>query len=215
MKLVLLGPPGAGKGTQAQAICERYDIPQISTGDMLRAAARDDTPQSSELRGIMSVGGLVPDETILDLVRARLDAPDCADGFLLDGFPRTLAQAAALSAVGPSLDYVVNLNVDDDVLVRRLTGRRFHAASGRVYHLDHHPPQRAGLDDLTGEPLTQRADDQEAIIRNRLRIYHGEADPIAEHYRRAEAQTGTPRCLAVDAADALDAVRERIFRQLA
>ena len=214
MKLVLLGPPGAGKGTQAQAIGERHRIPRISTGDMLRAAARSDTARSRRLRAIMGAGDLVPDDEIVALALERLARPDCADGFLLDGFPRTLAQARALGDAGVSLDWVVELRVDDEEIVRRLAGRRFHAASGRVYHLEHDPPRRPGIDDVTGEPLSQRDDDREEVIRARLRVYREETAALLSHYRGLAEAAGAPRCAAVDGSASLEAVRARMLALL-
>ena len=215
MQLILLGPPGAGKGTQARALCERYRIPQISTGDMLRAAARAETARGQQLRDVMGSGALVPDDIMVALVRERLKQSDCARGFLLDGFPRTLGQARALDDAGVSLDCVVDLCVDDAVIVRRLAGRRFHAGSGRVYHLEHNPPQRSGLDDETGEPLTQREDDREEVVRKRLQVYRQQTAPLLSYYARlAEARHDVPRCLSVDGSAPLEDVRARMLELL-
>ncbi len=171
MRIILLGPPGAGKGTQAEFISRSYGVPQISTGDMLRAAVKVGSPLGLKAKDIMAAGGLVPDALIIDLVKERIAAPDCREGFLFDGFPRTIPQAQALADAGIEIDRVVEIHVDDQEIVARLSGRRVHEASGRVYHLKHNPPQREGLDDVTGEPLVQRADDREDTVRKRLGIY--------------------------------------------
>ncbi len=182
MKIILLGAPGAGKGTQAKFIMEAFGIPQISTGDMLRAAVKAGSPLGVQVKGIMDSGALVPDALIIDLVKARIAEPDCAKGFMLDGFPRTLAQAEALIVAGVAIDQVVEIHVDDEEIVSRLSGRRVHEGSGRVYHVAHNPPLRPGYDDITGEPLVQRKDDEEETIRKRLRIYHEQTEPLIGFY---------------------------------
>ena len=170
MKLILLGAPGAGKGTQATFICQKYGIPQISTGDMLRAAVKAGTPLGIEAKKIMDAGGLVNDELIINLVKERIAQPDCAEGFLFDGFPRTLPQADAMKAAGVNLDFVLEIDVPFDAIIERMSGRRSHAASGRTYHVKFNPPQVAGVDDITGEPLIQREDDKEETVKKRLEV---------------------------------------------
>ncbi|HRI90944.1 MAG TPA: adenylate kinase [Accumulibacter sp.] len=192
MKLILLGAPGAGKGTQAQYICEHFGIPQISTGDMLRAAVKAGTPLGMAAKKVMDAGGLVSDEIIIGLVNDRLQQPDCGEGYLFDGFPRTLPQAEAMKAAGVALDYVLEIDVADEEIIERMSGRRVHPASGRTYHLRFNPPRVAGRDDATGDELIQRADDQEETVRKRLQIYHSQTKPLLEYYR-AWAATGDPR----------------------
>jgi adenylate kinase len=178
MKLILLGAPGAGKGTQASFICQKYGIPQISTGDMLRAAVKAGTPLGLEAKSIMDSGALVSDALIINLVKERLKEPDCARGFLFDGFPRTIPQADAMKAAGVELDYVVEIDVPFDSIIERMSGRRSHPASGRTYHVKFNPPKVEGLDDLTGEPLIQRKDDEEATVKNRLAVYSAQTRPL-------------------------------------
>ena len=182
MNLILLGPPGAGKGTQAQAICSRYNIPQISTGDMLRSATAAGSVLGQKVKAIMDAGELVSDAVILELVMERLGEPDCDGGFLFDGFPRTIPQAEALTSNGIVLDHVVEIDVSDKEVIRRISGRRVHEASGRVYHVVFNPPQVAGKDDETGDPLLHRADDTEATVRERLKVYHDQTRPLVEYY---------------------------------
>ncbi|MDY0006055.1 MAG: adenylate kinase, partial [Spongiibacteraceae bacterium] len=184
MRMILLGPPGAGKGTQAQFIMDRYGIPQIATGDMLRAAVKAGTELGRQAEKVMSAGGLVSDDLIIGLVKERIAKPDCANGFLFDGFPRTIPQAEALRDAGVDIDHVVELQVDDEVIVARMSGRRVHPGSGRVYHISHNPPSRDGVDDVTGEPLVQRDDDQEATVRKRLRVYAEQTRPLVDFYSR-------------------------------
>jgi adenylate kinase len=191
VRIILLGPPGAGKGTQAKLIMDRYHIPQISTGDMLRAAITAGSPLGLAAKQFMDSGALVPDDVIIGLVAERIKAPDCQRGFLFDGFPRTLAQAEALVTQGIYIDYIIEISVPDEVLVRRLSGRRTHMSSGRVYHIDHNPPKQAGLDDLTGEPLVQRVDDMEETITKRLQVYHEQTKPVSGFYQ-ALAQGSEP-----------------------
>lgn len=213
MRIILLGPPGAGKGTQAAGICERFSIPQISTGDMLRAAVSAGTPLGLEAKKVMDAGGLVSDDIIMGLVKERIARPDCANGFLFDGFPRTIAQADGLKEQGISLDFVVELQVPDEEIVQRMSGRRVHPGSGRVYHVIHNPPRREGLDDETGEPLVQRDDDQEATVRKRLEVYHEQTRPLVEYYSRwaASGDPAAPRYVAVDGRGPVDEVQSRVF----
>lgn len=215
MRIILLGPPGAGKGTQAQFITEKYGIPQISTGDMLRAAVKAGTELGIKAKGIMASGGLVSDDLIIALVKERITQQDCAKGFLFDGFPRTIPQAQALVDAGIVIDCVIEVLVEDEEIVNRLSGRRVHEASGRVYHTSHNPPQREGLDDATGEPLIQRADDTENTIRNRLRIYHEQTEPLVAFYTNL-ASTGKTavRYARIDGVGGLDDVQRRLVAAL-
>ncbi|BCR04063.1 adenylate kinase [Desulfuromonas versatilis] len=209
MKLILLGPPGAGKGTQAKMLTERFDIPQISTGDILRAAVKEGTPMGVKAKAFMDAGGLVPDEVVVGIVRERLQKPDCEKGFILDGFPRTEAQADALKAtlasLGKELDAVISLEVDTEALVERLTGRRTCRGCGKGYHIKFDPPGEAGRCDACGGELFQREDDQETTIRNRLQVYHQQTMPLIDYYRRDGLLS------AVDGMLPMDAVRERIL----
>jgi adenylate kinase len=182
MKIILVGSPGSGKGTQAQFICQRYNIPQISTGDMLRAAVKAGSALGFKVKSIMDSGALVSDDVILELIRERIQLPDCKNGFLLDGFPRTLAQADGLAEMGISLDYVLVIDVDDEEIIKRLSGRRVHPDSGRIYHIEFKPPQNDGVDDETGEPLIQRDDDQVDVIKQRLEVYHQLTEPLINYY---------------------------------
>ena len=182
MRLILLGCPGAGKGTQAKKISERYHIPQISTGDILRAAIQQGTDLGNKVKTIVDSGQLVPDDTMIELVRNRLNEPDCKTGFLLDGFPRTVEQALALQKL-TKLDYVIDIDVPEEEVVKRLSGRRIHPASGRIYHVHSHPPREEGKDDVTGEPLIQRADDTEETVRKRLRVYQTQTAPLRNYYQ--------------------------------
>lgn len=215
MRIILLGPPGAGKGTQAQFITETYGIPQISTGDMLRAAVKTGTELGMKAKGIMESGGLVSDDLIIALVKERITEPDCQDGFLFDGFPRTIPQAQALVDAGIVIDCVVEVFVEDEEIVKRLSGRRVHEASGRVYHTSHNPPQREGLDDATGEPLIQRADDTEKTIRNRLRIYHEQTEPLVAFYTNlSNSGEISVRYARIDGVGGLDDVQRRLVTAL-
>jgi adenylate kinase len=216
MRLVLLGPPGAGKGTQAQAICDRFRIPQISTGDMLRAAVAAGSALGRQAKTAMDAGGLVADDVIIGLVQERIGQPDCANGFLLDGFPRTVAQAEALRDAGVALDAVVAIVVPDAEIVRRLSGRRSHPASGRVYHVEFNPPKVPDRDDLTGEPLIQRDDDREETIRHRLATYHEQTAVLASFYGAIANRglPGAPALINVDGAQSIDAVRRSILGEL-
>ncbi|MBG57265.1 adenylate kinase [Porticoccus hydrocarbonoclasticus] len=183
MRIILLGPPGAGKGTQAKYITEKFGIPQISTGDMLRAAVKAGSELGLKAKDIMASGGLVSDDLIIALVKERIQEPDCVNGFLFDGFPRTIPQAEALLNEGVAIDKVIEIHVEDEEIVSRLSGRRVHEGSGRVYHVAHNPPQKEGLDDITGEPLVQREDDKEGTVRNRLSVYHEQTQPLVGFYK--------------------------------
>jgi adenylate kinase len=185
MRVILLGSPGSGKGTQAQFITEKYAIPQISTGDMLRAAVRNGTPLGVEAKKVMDAGGLVSDDIILGLIKERIAQPDCANGFLLDGFPRTIAQAEGLDAMGVKIDTVIEIAVADEEIVKRIAGRRMHLQSGRTYHIEFNPPKLDGLDDVTGETLIQRDDDKEETVRKRLSVYHEQTKPLVGYYSAA------------------------------
>ncbi|MBF7687394.1 adenylate kinase [Acinetobacter rathckeae] len=200
MRIILLGPPGAGKGTQAQLICKRYDIPQISTGDMLRAAIREGTELGLQAKSVMDAGGLVSDELILGLVKERISQPDCVNGCIFDGFPRTIPQAEALEKEGIAIDHVIEIAVPDEEIVQRLSGRRQHAASGRVYHVVYNPPKVEGKDDVTGEDLIQRPDDQEETIRKRLTAYHAETAQLVGFY---QSRANTDNSASYDKLDGL------------
>ena len=216
MRLILLGAPGAGKGTQAANICARYGIPQISTGDMLRAAVKAATPLGLQAKAVMDAGGLVSDDLIIGLVRDRLQQDDCASGFLFDGFPRTLGQADALKAAGIAIDYVVDFEVPDEDIVDRLGGRRVHPASGRVYHLRYNPPKVADRDDVTGEALVQRDDDREDTVRRRLAVYRDQTRPLVDYYAtwQASGDAAAPKLRRISGVGAVDAVTARIFEAL-
>jgi len=192
MRLILLGPPGAGKGTQAAFIRDKFGIPQISTGDMLRAAVKAGTPLGLAAKRVMDTGALVSDEIIVGLVKDRLARPDCAPGYLFDGFPRTIPQADAMQDAGVALDYVIEIDVPDAAIVERMSGRRVHVASGRTYHVKFNPPKVTGRDDVTGEPLIQREDDREETVVNRLAVYHAQTEPLVSYYAQWEA-SGDPR----------------------
>lgn len=187
MRIILLGPPGAGKGTQARFICQQFAIPQISTGDMLRAAVAAGSELGGQAKAIMDAGGLVSDDIIIALVKERLADADCVKGCLFDGFPRTIVQAQAMIDEQIAIDYILEIAVPDEEIIKRLSGRRVHPGSGRVYHVDYNPPQRSGMDDETGEPLLQRDDDKEETVRNRLGVYHKQTRPLVDFYRNADA----------------------------
>lgn len=215
MKVILLGPPGAGKGTQAQFITEKYGVPQISTGDMLRAAVKAETELGLKVKDIMASGGLVSDDIIIALVKERIQRPDCSNGFLFDGFPRTIPQAQALVDSGVDIEHVVEIAVDDEEIVSRLSGRRVHESSGRVYHVQHNPPKTEGVDDETGEPLIQREDDQEETVRNRLKVYHDQTKPLVAFYTSlATSNDKAPVFSSVDGLGSLESVQGRIVAAL-
>jgi len=217
MRLILLGVPGAGKGTQATFLTAALGIPQISTGDMLRAAAAEQTPRGSALRNVMDAGELVSDSIIIELVKQRIVESDCANGFLFDGFPRTTAQANALVEAGIGIDAVVEIHVCDDEIIRRMSGRRVHQASGRTYHIEFYPPKTANADDVTGEPLTQRDDDQESTVRHRLQIHHNQTAPLRQYYsQQTDSEDATkPRYITVSGTGSVESIRESIFSALA
>jgi adenylate kinase len=213
MRVILIGPPGAGKGTQAQSICEKFGIPQISTGDMLRAAVKAETALGLQVKEVMASGGLVSDEIIIAIVKERITEADCANGFLFDGFPRTIPQAEALQSAGVSIDNVLEISVDDAEIIARLSGRRVHEASGRIYHLEYNPPKEVGLDDQSGEPLVQRVDDQEATVRNRLEVYHAQTAPLVDFYK-AQSEQGNTRYAAVAGIGSVDEISQKIITTL-
>jgi len=216
MRIILLGAPGAGKGTQAQFITEKYGIPQISTGDMLRAAVKAGTPLGLKVKEVMASGGLVSDETIIELIEDRIQQEDCKNGFLFDGFPRTIPQAEALKKNNIDIDAVVEINVDDEEIVSRLSGRRVHEASGRIYHIKYNPPVAEGKDDDTGEPLVQREDDKEETVRKRLQVYHSQTAPLIEYYSSWAEKGGesAPRYVKVDGVGEMAEIRDQIVRGL-
>ncbi len=216
MRLILLGAPGAGKGTQAAHITEKYGVPQISTGDMLRAAVKAGTPMGLEAKKFMDAGALVPDEVIIGLVKERIKQPDAAKGFLFDGFPRTIPQADAMKAASVNLDYVIEVDVDDAEIIKRLSGRRVHVGSGRTYHVVFNPPKVAGRDDVTGEELIQRDDDKEATIRKRLKVYHSQTKPLVAYYSKwaASGTPGAPKYAKVAGVGSMESIRDRIFAAL-
>jgi adenylate kinase len=216
MRLILLGAPGAGKGTQAQYITEKYNIPQISTGDMLRAAVKAGTPLGVEAKKVMDAGGLVSDDIILGLIKERLQQPDCANGFLFDGFPRTIPQAEALKEQGVNLDYVVEVDVEDEEIIKRMSGRRVHPASGRTYHVVFNPPRVEGKDDVTGEDLIQRADDNAETVRKRLEVYHSQTKPLVEFYSKwaRSGRPGAPQYVRIPGVGSVTDIRDQIFKAL-
>ena len=217
MRLILLGAPGAGKGTQATQICRKYGIPQISTGDMLRAAVKAGTAMGVAAKKVMDSGALVSDEIIIGLVKERIAQPDCANGFLFDGFPRTIPQADAMKAAGVKLDVVLEIDVPDAAIIERMSGRRVHMASGRTYHLRYNPPKVEGHDDVTGEPLIQRDDDQEATVRKRLEVYQSQTRPLVEYYSTwaASGDAGAPRYACISGTGTVDEITQRAFAALA
>lgn len=217
MKLILLGAPGAGKGTQAQFLTEQFSIPQISTGDMLRAAIKAGSDLGLKAKAIMDAGQLVSDEIIIGLVKDRIAQPDCAHGFLLDGFPRTLAQADALKLAGVSIDAVIEVAVPDHEIIARMSGRRCHLASGRTYHVIYNPPKVEGLDDETGEALIQREDDKEETVRKRLEVYHLQTAPLVDYYTAysQSGETHSPKYIQVDGVQPIEQVKSAILSQLA
>jgi len=216
MRLILLGAPGAGKGTQANYIKEKFNIPQISTGDMLRAAVKAGTPLGVAAKKVMDAGGLISDDIIINLVKERIKDPDCANGFLFDGFPRTIPQAQAMKDAGIPIDYVVEIEVADSEIIKRMSGRRVHLASGRTYHLVFNPPKVAGKDDITGEDLVQRPDDVEDTVIKRLNVYHDQTKPLVEYYT-AWAKSGdakAPKCVNVSGVGGVESIRDQIFAAL-
>ncbi len=215
MRIILLGAPGAGKGTQAERLVRRYGIPRIATGDMLREAVRKKTELGLAAEKVMAAGGLVTDEVIVGLVKERVRRDDCAGGFLFDGFPRTIAQAEALAREGIPVDAVLLIDVPDDAIVRRLSGRRVHPGSGRVYHVEFNPPAVEGRDDVTGEALTQRDDDREETVRRRLAVYREHTRPLLDHYADMARGGGTVRVATVDGAADVETVGRRVARALA
>jgi adenylate kinase len=216
MRLILLGPPGAGKGTQATFIKERFAIPQISTGDMLRAAVKAGTPLGVQAKKVMDSGALVSDDIIINLVRERLREPDCASGYLFDGFPRTIPQADAMKDAGVALDYVLEIDVPDAAIIERMSGRRVHLASGRTYHVRFNPPKVAGRDDATGEALIQRDDDREETVRKRLDVYHSQTRPLVDYYSNwaASGDARAPRYRKISGTGAVEEIRDRAFEAL-
>jgi len=216
MRLILLGAPGAGKGTQAAYIIGKFGIPQISTGDMLRAAIKAGAPLGLEAKKFMDAGALVPDDVIIGLVKERIRQRDAAKGFLFDGFPRTIPQADAMKSAGVMLDYVVEIDVDDAEIVKRLSGRRVHPASGRTYHLMFNPPKTAGKDDLTGEELVQRADDREDTVKKRLEVYHSQTKPLVAYYSNwaKSGVPGAPKYRKVAGVGSMESIRDQIFAAL-
>jgi len=217
MKLILLGAPGAGKGTQATFICQKYGIPQISTGDMLRAAVKAGTPLGVQAKQVMDAGGLVSDDLIINLVKERITQPDCANGFLFDGFPRTIPQADAMKAAGVKLDYVLEIDVPFEAIIDRMGGRRSHPPSGRTYHVKFNPPKVAGIDDVTGEPLVQRDDDKEETVKKRLDVYSAQTRPLVEYYSNwAKAEpAAAPKYRAISGTGSVDDITARAFAALA
>lgn len=217
MKLILLGAPGAGKGTQAAFITQKYGIPQISTGDMLRAAVKAGTPLGLQAKGVMESGGLVSDELIIDLVKERIAQPDCVNGFLFDGFPRTIPQAEAMKQAGVQLDYVLEIDVPFDAIIERMSGRRSHPASGRTYHVKFNPPKAEGRDDLTGEPLVQRDDDKEETVRKRLQVYNDQTRPLVSYYSEwaGKEPSAAPKYRKISGTGSVEEITARALQALA
>ena len=217
MRMILLGAPGAGKGTQAAFLCKHYAIPQVSTGDMLRGAVKAGTPLGIAAKKVMDSGALVSDDIIIGLVKERIAQPDCANGFLFDGFPRTIAQADAMRSAGVKLDAVLEIDVPDSAIIERMSGRLFHIASGRSYHVKFNPPKVAGKDDVTGEPLIQRDDDKEDTVRKRLQVYQDQTRPLVDYYARwkATGDAAAPRYCKIDGSGSVEAITERALAALA
>ncbi len=216
MKIILLGGPGAGKGTQANFLKDKFGIPQISTGDMLRAAVKEGTPMGLEAKKIMDAGGLVSDDIILGLVKERISKSDCEKGFLLDGFPRTIPQAEAVKAEGIDIDHVVEINVDDNEIIKRMSGRRVHMASGRTYHVMYNPPKVEGKDNETGEDLIQRDDDQEDTVKKRLEVYHEQTEPLIDFYSTwaSSGEDNAPAYNKIEGIGSVEDIRDNIFSSL-
>jgi adenylate kinase len=216
MRLILLGGPGAGKGTQANYIKENYRIPQISTGDMLRAAVKAGTDLGLKAKEYMDSGGLVPDDVIIGLVKERIKEADCKKGFLFDGFPRTIPQADAMKAAGVPIDAVVDIDVPDQEIIKRMSGRRVHLASGRTYHVVFNPPREEGKDDVTGEPLIQREDDKEETVRKRLEVYHNQTEPLIDYYKgwQSSGEAAAPHYIRIAGVGKVDEIRDQIFTAL-
>lgn len=215
MRVILLGAPGAGKGTQAGFITKKFAIPQISTGDMLRAAVKAESPLGLKVKNVMATGGLVSDDIIIDLIKERITADDCANGFLFDGFPRTIPQAEALREAGVEIDHVIEIAVEDEEIVGRIAGRRMHPASGRTYHDLHNPPKVAGKDDETGEDLIQREDDKEDTVRHRLSVYHSQTKPLVAFYQDLAAVNGTPKYSAIEGVGSVEQITAKVLAALA
>jgi adenylate kinase len=216
MRLILLGAPGAGKGTQATFICQRLGIPQISTGDMLRAAVKAGTPLGVAAKKVMDAGGLVSDDLIIGLVKERLAQPDCVSGFLFDGFPRTIPQADAMKSAGVKIDLVLEIDVPDEAIVERMSGRRAHLPSGRTYHLKYNPPKAEGKDDVTGEPLIQRDDDKEETVKKRLQVYQSQTRPLVEYYAKwpGSGDALAPRCARISGTGSVEEITARVMGAL-
>jgi adenylate kinase len=215
MRVILLGPPGAGKGTQAAAITETFGIPQISTGDMLRAAVASGSELGLKAKSVMDSGSLVSDDLIIDLVKQRIQEADCAKGFLFDGFPRTIPQAQALVDAGIDIDKVLEIRVPSEEIVARMSGRRVHSASGRVYHIQYNPPKQEGLDDVTGEPLNQREDDKEETVRHRLQVYADQTAPLINFYQSLEKSAASaPEYVSVEGVGAVDEISKKVLASL-
>jgi adenylate kinase len=214
MRIILLGMPGAGKGTQARFLTERFGVPQISTGDMLRAEVKAGSPLGLEAKKFMDAGALVPDSVVIKMAEARVKLPDCAKGFILDGFPRTLPQAAGLHSAGIAIDFVIDIETADEEILRRMSGRRVHPASGRTYHIEFNPPKVEGRDDVTGEPLIQRPDDQEETVRKRIETYHAQTKPLVDYYR-SQTGAGAARYVKINGIGAVESIRDSIFAALA
>ena len=216
MRLILLGAPGAGKGTQANYIKEKFNIPQISTGDMLRVAVKAGTPLGVAAKKVMDAGGLISDDIIINLVKERIKDADCANGFLFDGFPRTIPQAQAMKDAGIPIDYVLEIEVEDNVIIKRMSGRRVHLASGRTYHVVYNPPKVEGKDDITGEDLVQRPDDVENTVIKRLNVYHEQTKPLVDYYT-AWAKSGdakAPKCVNIPGVGSVENIRDQVFAAL-
>ena len=216
MRLILLGPPGAGKGTQAAYVISKFGIPQISTGDMLRAAVKAGTPLGVAAKKVMDSGGLVSADTIIGLVKERLTQPDCAQGYLFDGFPRTIPQADAMKDAGVVIEFVVEIDVPDEAIVERMSGRRVHLPSGRTYHVKYNPPKNAGKDDVTGEDLIQRDDDREETVKKRLAVYHSQTKPLVDYYSKwaATGDAKAPKCRKVSGVGSVDDITARVLEAL-